>query len=163
MDDFQLEETGANAVFELAPDVGTNFHLSQLVLAMADAFSGSVVDGTMPGISYNSFLGLPAVPGGINLSIFSGGELGLQFTLRQVSDFLDGGSELQNVISDGTNTYMNIIGDFEDVPIVLKDKSGDKATITLTDVVGRDVVNINAHWPIGTKVRKVYSQIILNP
>ncbi|KKK52780.1 hypothetical protein LCGC14_3101460, partial [marine sediment metagenome] len=137
LDDIQLEETGASAVFKATTPVGTRYHIRQIRVSLADDISGIVTGSTttfptMPGLAYDQILGVSALTNGIVFSRIQKGETKFASTLKQLGDFLSTGYDLVNMISDGTNTYITISVTFPE-PIILEGGSDSFMSYTIND------------------------------
>jgi hypothetical protein len=105
IDDIQFEEVGEAAVFTLAPDPGTWFWVDQYRAVFAAPYDTSQVDGTVPGLSYDDFLGINIVNGIVYLE--QSARSSNAFAFRQLSDVLQIPTLSDfGVINDGTNTMI---------------------------------------------------------
>ncbi len=123
-DDIQLEETGASAVFKATTPVGTRYHITEIRLALADNISGIVTGSTttyptMTGLSYDQILGVSSLSNGIVFNRVQNGVTEFSVVLKELGDFLATGSNLVNMISDGTNTFITMSVEFPE-PIILE-------------------------------------------
>ncbi len=119
LDDIQLEAAGTPAVFKTSSDPEAPFHITELRMAFADTFAGTVTDGTMPGLAHDQFLGEAELANGINFQRVQDGKTIFSVNLRTVGDFLATGSQLIDQISDGTDTFFVLQAAFPE-PIVLQ-------------------------------------------
>lgn len=108
LDDFQIEETGGGIEFRIDSEKGFINHVGKVFLSFVDDISGSVVNGTMPGLSYNKLMGLNELENGAVFTIQQGGKITGQFNYKNLYDFIFGGAEIISAISDGTNTAITI-------------------------------------------------------
>ena len=139
-DDLQLETTeGVNpAVFKATTPFGTQFHITEIRLALADELSGIVTvagateNATMPGLSYDKILGVSALTNGITFSRVQDGVTNFAVQLKQLGDFLGTGSDITSVISDGTNTFISLIVKFPE-PIILNGAENSFLSFTIND------------------------------
>ena len=107
LDEIQFEQTGDVAEFTIAPRQGTWIYVRSLRVSMADEFSGTLPDATMPAIPYDALLGEPALIVGMVLQIIRGDEITFAMSLKQTSDFLElPGTTTVSTTSDGTNTWL---------------------------------------------------------
>ncbi len=136
MDDIQFEglsETAGLGEFVVEPDLGTWFHVDQLTISMADNITGTVADGTMPGLSYDQMLGEAALTNGILYQRIHDGITIDSTAIKQVSDWLQFPKvNLASAISDGTNTFISINAFYLE-PVVLKAENKDKLRILISD------------------------------
>lgn len=120
IDDFQIEQEGEPITFiATAPKIDKSFRVFKILLNFADDVSSIVTNGTMPGLSFDSILGLPSLSNGIVLSHIIGGKSSLQVPFTELGDFLSLGFELKSSISDGTNTFITLELDFIE-PLIIK-------------------------------------------
>ena len=131
-DDIQIEETGTPAVFKADTPEGTIFHITELRISIADNITGTQSDGVVPALSYDQLLGLSSLTNGIVFQRVQKGIVNFSVILKQLSDFLKGGSNIANIISDGSNTYMVLQVDFPE-PIVLVGGTDSFLSFTISD------------------------------
>ena len=131
IDDIQWEQVGVPAEFVVEPTPGTIFKATRFRQVLADNISSTVADGTMSGISYDAFMGLPSLGNGVLASLTING-FTFGFPVHQISDFYSSGAEIVSTISDGVNT-MIVIDSVVPSPIVLDSRTGDHATQTISD------------------------------
>ena len=133
LDDIQFEQTGSTIEYKIEPEKGTWLHIHKLKLIMADAYAGTLADATMPRIPYNSVLGVASLNTGIVYKRVSNGVTELTHNFKKLSDILQfAESEIKSVGSDGTNTWITIIIEYSEPPI-LKDEENDKLAFTISD------------------------------
>lgn len=144
IDDIQLEDAGGYD-YVIQPDKGTWLHVKEFNIFMADAFTGIVDTGqdqqlatnqfnvTLPGIPYNSLLGVSALTSGLQYSREQNGDIVLNLAFKQLGDFLQlPGSEVASYGGDGTNTWLNLkLVPTE--PVVLKAEHDDKLQFSVFD------------------------------
>lgn len=144
LDDIQIEETGNPITFTLRPVKNTWLYINTLVYGLVDAYDSTLLNGTMPNLSYNKLLGMNSLPGGITWTEYLAGELTATFTVHNLMDALElPNASIKTVGGDGTNTWLTLEFRF-DYPIVLKAEDGDKLTITLTDDL-TDLLRLRAY------------------
>lgn len=131
-DDWQIEQTGTPLVFTATTPEATRFHVKELRLTIVDALAGTLTDGTMPALAYNKILDLSALTNGFIIRRIKNGKVLVAITVKQIGDLLSVGANLENVISDGTNTFVNISITFPE-PIVLEGGEGNLLSITIND------------------------------
>ena len=134
IDELELQASGAAIQYSIKPSRGTWMHIDTLHIAMADALTGTVSDGTMPGLAYDKFLGM--TPGaGLKLEQYRDDVVvpGSSLQVTDISDMLSlPGTVLTNSISDGTNTLISLERKLS-VPIVLKAEEIDELRLTIED------------------------------
>lgn len=137
-DDIQMEQTGDPAIFVVAPDSGTKFFVDELRFAIADNVTGIVTvagateNATIQGLSFDAILGVSVLSNGLIFQRIDSGEIIFTVVIKQLGDLLATGGNIENVISDGTNTFMTILVVFP-TPIVLDSRSLDRLLFTLSD------------------------------
>jgi hypothetical protein len=133
-DDFHIQGTGGvvPAVFYSRTPLGSIFHVQEIRAQIADALTGAVTDGTMPGLGYSKILALSALTNGIVVNRVQDGVVKDSFVLRQLGDFLTAGGEIETAISDGTNTMITVNIKFPE-PIVMNGNPNSYISITIND------------------------------
>ena len=128
-DKLQIEETGAPLIYSIVPRASTKFHVTKLIIALADVGTGGTAN------AYNKIGALSALAVGIVINTIVDNRSLFSATVRQISDLLDTGGFVNNLIDDGTNTYMSLEIDlFETAPIILDSRrEGDILTATIND------------------------------
>lgn len=128
LDDIQFEESGGNVQYDLDLTKGRNFYLNRLIFSIADTGTGGTAK------AYNQIGALASLTSGISLMINAGGKEAYNLTLNQLSDMLDIGFTVGNVVDDGTDTYMTVTLNFsQDRPLVLNTDNLDELVVTLSD------------------------------
>ncbi len=131
-DELQWEQSGTPLSYIADTHLQTRLHVDEVRFAMADNITGVVTNGTMPGLSYNAFMGVSQLGTGVTLTRTKGNETVFSATLRDLGDMLAIGANIENSISDGTNTYLTISLRFSE-PAILDGNAGDKFTATVND------------------------------
>ena len=131
-DDIQLEQTGSPLVFKMQPERGEIYNVNEINISFANNIPSTIVDGTMGGLSYDDFFGVPALSNGFVYSATQRGEIIFAVALRTIGDFLSAGANISNSISDGTNTFITIRVPFVR-PIRLDGTMGDFLSFTVND------------------------------
>ena len=132
LDDLQVEETGTSARFDITPPEGTRYLVTKFRYIVTDAYAGTVINGTMPGLAYDQLLGEPALPNGIVFTLEQEGESIGRAIVSTLGDAAQAGAEIINHMSDGTNTSITILREFVD-PIVLSSRNNDRIAVTISD------------------------------
>jgi hypothetical protein len=127
-DDLQIEETGNPEQFIVNPPAGTKYHVTKLVLTVADTGTGGTA------YAYDQWGGIASLTNGINLRTEIGGSTLFSATIRQLSDFLAAGGSVDTVVDDGTDT-LQVLGVklFETEPVILDSRDNDRFVITIND------------------------------
>ena len=139
IDNIRLETGDAPVVFTMAPLRGEVLYITEIRFGIADNVSGIVtVAGTtenhsMDNLSYDKILGVSALTNGIVFTRIQNGKTLFAVTLKQLGDFLSTGSNLINVISDGTNTFITLLVEFPE-PIIIEGNSTENfLSFTISD------------------------------
>jgi len=132
IDDIQFEETGEPVEYYLKAEKGTWLHVEEFTISVADAYTGTVSDGTMPSIPYDKFLGESLVAG-ITYKREQDGKTKFSQTILNTIGFLQlAGVNLAGSGSDGTNSWMVLrVRHIE--PIVLKPENDDKLSFSIAE------------------------------
>ncbi|MCK5018285.1 MAG: hypothetical protein KAS32_14605 [Candidatus Peribacteraceae bacterium] len=132
-DDIQFEETGSPISFSVKPNPKTWLHALNMVVSVADVYDGTLTDGTMPKLPYNSILGVSELSSGIRWERIQDGKRVSTFVLRKLMDAMEFPSaSLVNYGDDGTNTWFTLNFQFSEA-IVLKSEDDDRLVITIND------------------------------
>jgi len=133
LDEIQIEETGTPIEFTIEPEVGTWLHVDSLNFTLADAYAGTVGDGTMPSLAYNSLLGVSALATGLRLNQTSYDGTDITYVFNQLLDFMTfNDASIVGSGSDGTNTWVTVQIKFAE-PLILKAERLGKLTLTVND------------------------------
>jgi hypothetical protein len=133
LDTLQIEETGGTATFTiLPPEKDMLFYITKFELSIVDAYAGTLVDATMPNLSYDKILSQNALTNGINIQVITNGTVDFSFSTRTIGDALKGGGRLRNMISDGTNTCITLVSENE-VPIRLDPRHNDRIEYSVSE------------------------------
>ena len=132
IDDIQLEETSGSKVFRITAPDETNYFISELKFTYIDQSSTVLADNSMPNISYDQILGLSKLTNGIGFSTVINDVPLFTASVTCIADSTRGGSILENVYSDGTNTHITVATRFEQ-PVLLKSSTNDAIEITVND------------------------------
>lgn len=128
IDDLKVQETGVSAKYTITPSDGTILHMSKLVFSWADVGTAGTAH------AYDKIGALSALTNGIVLQTQSRGETIFSATFNQLSDMLDAGAVIENLVDDGTNTFMTAsINLFETEPVFLDSRDNDEFSVTIND------------------------------
>ena len=120
----------------LAP--GKVFEYKWIDVFMTDAYtgittvSGSTENATMPGLSYDKFLGLSELSVGVVFQRTVFDEVITSGSVRNLLEIMQGGARIMSVISDGTNTTLHMRIEFPEW-VTLSEVAGDDLTATIND------------------------------
>jgi hypothetical protein len=137
LDNITLNDpTGGTAigttVYTMQPGKSSRWLLHGFIVNMADAYAGTVTDGTMPGLSYDALLGESALSSPILYQVYDNDIVTFAATFNKMIDFFLFGNPRFSSASDGTNTWLNIYVGLNS-PIVLNGDENDRITLTLSD------------------------------
>lgn len=135
IDEWQLEASanGESVVeFKGGAPLGTEFLVDSIRFYFVDALDTSLVNNSMPNLSYDKFLGLPALTNGITMQRIEEGEIKFSVNAKKMWDLIKGGAYIKNVISDGTNTGLVLELNFDE-EAVIRSKDGDYISISISD------------------------------
>lgn len=132
LDTMQFEETGSPAEFTIAPGIGTILKLSRVTLTVAGPFVGTLLNGTMPNLPYNTLLGLAKLPTGIRITLITNQTIQFTTLWQQHIDIMQiSGMQMQSG-GDGTNTWITY-DLILDTPLRLDSRCGDHISYTIND------------------------------
>lgn len=133
IDDMQVEEAGGSLVFKANADPGTIFFNTGFLFTLAFPLNISLTNGTVPGLSYDKFMQLSQLANGITIVRVQEAVTKFSFTIRDLGTWLGSGTELTNVICDGTNTYLGIISSLPQPVILTGDKDENFISVVIND------------------------------
>ncbi|RLC31681.1 MAG: hypothetical protein DRH37_02525 [Deltaproteobacteria bacterium] len=138
LDDINLREGGGES-FALDLDQGAIFEYNRIDMIMVDAYTGiatvagATENATMYNLSYDQFLGLPALDKGMTFQRRVFDEIITSGNVKGMGEAITGGAgRLMSVVSDGTNTMMHIRLDFSDW-VRLSESDGDNLYAVVND------------------------------
>lgn len=135
LDDIQIEETIAPVEFRIEPDKNTWLHVNNYSIFLADVYDATLLNATMPNLSYDKLLGETSLTNGILYQRVIGGKIPLSFPFRNLGEILMfPGAKIaaESCGSDGTNTFLKIFVDLGE-PIVLKSEDDDRISFMVSD------------------------------
>lgn len=132
MDTFQIEETGDSIEFRVSAQGDGEYHVTKLRIAMANNVGGTVADGTMSGIAYDSMLGV-TLTNGLSFRQVVNGETLFAPTWNTVGDLMAAGFDLVDQISDGTNTMLIFEVEFSQHNVYRGNPSQNYAAFVIND------------------------------
>lgn len=134
LDNLGFVSVGAGSVeFSIRPDIGKNLFVNKVQMTIIDDYSGTVADGTMPSLPYDSLLGVPSLDAGISFRVVRNGNTEVLFIFKNLGDIITfPGIRLHDYGSDGTNTWAIMSMDWP-APIELNERTQDKISFTIND------------------------------
>jgi hypothetical protein len=151
-DVIQFEQTGTPVAFTLKPDLGTWLHVNSFQILIADAYAGTLADGTMPSIPYDSLFGVAKLSTGITYNRITNGEIISAANIQQFLDFMAfSNATITGSGSDGTNTWVTVNMQFTE-PVILKAEDEDEMSLTVNDdLSGLLVLRVGAGSKVETR------------
>lgn len=132
LDVIQFEETGNLIEYIIKPKNGTWYHVTSLMQSFADAYDGTLINATMPNLSYEKILGETLVVGYTYAAVIDG-KLTDPGTIGSLGDMLQfPNSRITSLIDDGTNVFLAVQTDLSH-PFVLKSENDDYLTLTIQE------------------------------
>lgn len=142
LDDIRLEISGMPLVYDITVDNNEKFHITELVFAYADAVDSTLIvdestntlapKATMPALSFNSILGVAALPVGFTIIRRKSGITLFTATIKTLGQHISAGAIPDVPWYDGTNTFLILRVLFTD-PLILTGDTDDTLTITIND------------------------------
>jgi len=135
LDTIQFElDVGIEPIkFSLKPLKGTWLHVNSFQILLADAYAGTVSDGTFPSIPYDSLLGVSKLSTGMTYKRVLNGETTSSFSIQQFLDIMSfSNATISGSGSDGTNTWVSVNMQFTE-PMILKYEDEDEMSLTVND------------------------------
>jgi hypothetical protein len=134
-DNIQIEETGDPLVFEVQAAAGEAFHITEIIVTIADTGTGGAA------YAYNKIGAVTALANGVNFNAVVDDETLFGSTIRQNSDLLNAGGRVTNIIDDGVNTFYTISIDASSAaPVILDSRNDDYLNFVINDdLSGLDV------------------------
>jgi hypothetical protein len=132
IDDFQIEETTTAVEFDLTPDIGKVFLVDEIRFNFVDAIDTTLLNASMPNLSYNQILGESQLNSGIFLQRTRRDVVEFGVSFRNINDFIRRGFDITTSFSDGTNTSITLGRRFTDY-FTLDSREDDKIRIIITD------------------------------
>ena len=132
LDVIQFEETGNLIEYIVKPENGTWYHVTSLMQSFADAYDGTLINATMPKLSYEKILGETLISGYTYAAVIDG-KLTDPGTIGSLGDMLRfPNSRITSLIDDGTNVFMAVQTDLSH-PFVLKSEDNDYLILTIQE------------------------------
>jgi len=131
-DDIQLEETGDSAIFKATTDAGSNFHITEIRIALSDNIASTLSNGTLLGLDHSTLLGVAALANGIIFSRVQKGKTLFSVRLTSLGSFLSTGSNIVNATALNTKTFVTLLVEFPE-PIILEGGTDDFLAFTIND------------------------------
>jgi hypothetical protein len=132
LDDIQFEQVGTPAKYEVRADKGTWLHIDSFAASFVAAIPSTLLNATMPYLSYDTILGATLISG-VTYKREQKGKTILSLQLNDLMDFLQlPEARLTTIGSDGTNTFIKLDQQLT-APIILKPEDDDILSYTISD------------------------------
>ena len=132
VDNIKIEETSGAKEFTVVAPVETKYYINQFKFTYIDGYVPVLTDSTMPKLPYNTILTVPKLTVGIGFKRIKKGVSLFNASVACLADSTRGGSVLENVYSDGTNTHVTVSTKFE-APVLLDSREEDSLVVTIND------------------------------
>ena len=133
LDDIQIEEDVNPVEFTIKPNSDKWLYVNTYSIFIADAYTSTLADATIPFLSYNKLLGVTSLENGILYRRVIDGKIPLSFPFRNLGEILSfPGANLLNYGGDGTNAFLKILVDLHE-PIILKSEDEDEISFEVSD------------------------------
>lgn len=134
-DNLRLQEDapGNDIVYSIAPSPGELWEVMNLTWIFADNITGTVSDGTMPGLAYDKILGVNGLSNGITIRRIQDGEIKFSAVVRDLLEIIGLAAPTQFISgSDGTNSWIRITKEFPGT-FILNGDTQDSIEISIND------------------------------
>ncbi|MBY9000887.1 MAG: hypothetical protein KGD64_08245 [Candidatus Heimdallarchaeota archaeon] len=133
LDDIILEGGGASVQeYTIFPDIGEKYYVTTINLFVVDDYDSTLLNGTMPKLSYDKLLGETFLTGFI-FRVIIDNIITYSFTVRHISDIMSFPlMEDFHTFSDGVNTGLHFSFGFP-VPVQIDSRSEDRLSILITE------------------------------
>jgi hypothetical protein len=146
LDYIELQATGGVDItsYSIRPKKNTWLYVKEIQFALADELDSTLANASMPSLSYDTMLGLPALSTGIVYQRIQNGIVRETLVVKTVGDWLQfATARINTLVCDGTNTFLTIGSKFME-PIILKSEDGDELRVIISDnLSGLDLVRIS--------------------
>ena len=132
VDDINIEETSGSKTFSVEAPKDKKYIIFEFRFSYVDAFDSTLLNSSMPNISYDKILGVSQLVNGIVFQRISDGEILFAASIKSIGDSIKGGSNLINPIGDGVNTCVTLQTIFQE-PVVLDSREDDSISVTIND------------------------------
>jgi hypothetical protein len=135
LDNLQLEQAGGTGTLQYisGPQPDEIWKVYSIHITMADAYAGTVTDGTLPNIPYDGFLGVNTLSSGINIQNRRFGDVQETNTFRDFIDMIATFTDKDLIYGgDGTNTWFSLNFNFSK-PILLIGENQDDFLVNIAD------------------------------
>jgi len=113
LDDLQFEQTGGAIIYSVGPPPGKIWKITNVSYILADAYAGTVTNGTMPSIPYDGFLGVSTLAIGTIVRRIQLDEVKFSNTTTDLIDYLSTGAPKKVLSgSDGVNTWVRLEAEY---------------------------------------------------
>jgi len=132
LDDIEFEESGTPIEYVVEPRKGTWLHVCSWNIQIADAYAGTLADGTMAKIPYHQLFS-EKIQSPIVYARWDDGEITNSASILSIMDLMGfSNAKINGQGSDGTNSWV-VINITPSQPIILKSEGDDKLSLTISD------------------------------
>ena len=131
IDMLQLEEAGS-IVYTAEPERGFRFEFNDLDILLTDALDTTLLNATMPNLSYNKILNVPRLTNGVVLRFTQGNRVQFSGTFRDYSEMLFAAFIPVAMACDGTNTILKMSAELSELAR-MEPTDRDKIEIIISD------------------------------
>jgi hypothetical protein len=132
IDDMYWQASGGVVSFDITAPPRKIFAVDRIQLTFIDAYDSTLLNNSMPNLSYDKILGVAKLPSGILLQRIQNKIVEFAAVVTCIADFTKGGGELGDMYCDGTNTVLQGNINFS-APVELDPRTLDKISITISD------------------------------
>ncbi len=131
LDELQLEQ-GGSIVYTSEPGTGEVYQFDVVELLLADALDTTLLNASMPNLSYDQILDVSQLTNGINFRVQVSGKTLFSATFRDLGDLLIAAFNIESLGCDGTNTFLKLTARLSDF-VTLRNDRRDKFELTISD------------------------------
>ena len=138
LDNIEFTVAGGGSVgtqiFTIEPARGRQLVIDGFIITMADDYAGTVINGTMPDIPFQGFLGLGTLDSGMLFRVINNAtQTTFIANLVDLIEFFQfGDTKFNSTASDGTNTWFTLKMNLP-APIILNADEKDRIELVLSD------------------------------
>jgi hypothetical protein len=131
LDTIQLEEAGS-IVYTAEPERGFRYEFNALDILVVDALDTTLLNNSMPNLSYDKILGVPQLANGVTLRFTQAGRVQFSGTFRDLGGLLFAAFVPSAQGCDGTNTFLKLTADLSEFAR-MEPSRGDKIELIVSD------------------------------
>jgi hypothetical protein len=131
LDTIQLEE-GGSIVYTAEPERGFRYEFNAVDILFIDALDTTLLNNSMPNLSYDKILGVPQLANGVTLRFTQAGRVQFSGTFRDLGGLLFAAFAPSAQGCDGTNTFLKLTADLSEFAR-MEPSRGDKIELIISD------------------------------